>query len=150
MKYLPLLALLFLGACNLSETSPKSTGGASDSAMRAAMNDTANYTTIEWLDSTHTVFSENIVEGQQVQLNWRFKNTGDKPLIVEDVHGTCGCTVGEKPTKPIAPGETGEIKATFNSDGQSATFEKKVSVTANTKPSQSHELIFSGHIVKKA
>ena len=49
-----------------------------------------------------------------VTYSFEFKNVGDKPLVVENASASCGCTVPEKPEKPIMPGETGKIKVVFN------------------------------------
>lgn len=62
------------------------------------------------------------------------KNTGDKPLIIEDVSASCGCTTPEKPTGPIAPGQEDKITVTFKSKpGQKNEIKKTVTVTANTE-----------------
>ena len=37
---------------------------------------------------------------------FKFTNTGNEPLIIEDAKGTCGCTVPTYPKEPIKPGET--------------------------------------------
>lgn len=62
-------------------------------------------------------------------------NTGDKPLIIEDVAASCGCTTPEKPTQPILPGKSDKITVTFKSKpGQVNEQIKTVTVTANTAP----------------
>ena len=43
-------------------------------------------------------------------------NTGDKPLIIEDVAASCGCTTPQKPTAPILPGKSDKITVTFKSN----------------------------------
>jgi Protein of unknown function (DUF1573) len=55
-----------------------------------------------------------IKQGVPVTFNFEFKNISDKPVVVENASASCGCTVPEKPEKPIAPGETGKIKVQFN------------------------------------
>lgn len=45
---------------------------------------------------------------------FEFTNTGDQPLVINDVKSTCGCTVPEKPEGPIGPGETGSIKVKYD------------------------------------
>ena len=63
------------------------------------------------------------------------KNTGDKPLIIEKVEASCGCTTPEKPEAPILPGKTDKIKVVFKSKpGQKGEQHKTVTVTANTDP----------------
>lgn len=61
-------------------------------------------------------------------------NTGTKPLIIEHVSASCGCTTPKKPEKPIAPGATDVIEVKFKSKpGQMNEITKTVTVTANTK-----------------
>jgi len=56
-----------------------------------------------------------VTEGEKVIYNYRFKNTGTKPLVIVEATASCGCTVPQKPEKPILPGETGFIKVVFDS-----------------------------------
>src|SRR4051812_12956393 len=64
-------------------------------------------TTIQWIDSVRNFGT--IKEGQKLALSFRFKNTGNKPLVIESVQPACGCTVADYPKKPLKPGEEGEI-----------------------------------------
>ena len=60
-------------------------------------------------------------------------NTGDKPLIIENVSASCGCTTPKKPEKPIAPGKSDRIEVIFHpKDGQLDAQEKTITVFANT------------------
>ena len=95
--------------------------------------DTANLTTIQWLDGGDKDFGK-INEGANLDVSFRFKNTGNKPLVISNVSASCGCTVPETPKKPYAPGETGVIKAAFNSAGKVGALSKQVNVFANTNP----------------
>lgn len=62
-------------------------------------------------------------------------NTGDKPLIIEDVSASCGCTTPKKPEGPIAPGESDEIEVVFKpKPSQRNEIKKTVTVVANTNP----------------
>jgi len=63
-----------------------------------------------------------------------FTNTGDKPLILESVVGSCGCTVPEYPKEPILPGESNEIKVVYKPGKQKGMQNKLVTVIANTQP----------------
>ena len=105
-------------------------------------NDSANFTSIQWLDSTYKDLGK-IKEGQVVEINYRFKNSGDKNLVIANVSASCGCTVPEKPEKPFAPGEEGVIKAKFDSKGRpKGETRKDVFVTANTNPEKLTQLSF--------
>lgn len=89
-------------------------------------------TTVQIID---TVYNFNKVkEGEIVEYNYRFKNTGDKPLVISETHASCGCTVPEKPDHPIQPGEMGFIKVKFNSDKRPGEAHKTISVTSNANP----------------
>ena len=89
-------------------------------------------TAVQLIDSVYNFGS--ITEGDKVEFSFRFKNIGKKALIVTNAHASCGCTVPEKPEKPIAAGETGLIKVIFNSKGKSGHQEKNITVESNVKP----------------
>ena len=149
MKYLLFIfsALLFFSCTSTDKPSTKE-DAARDSLNRVAMADSSNYTSLQWLDST-TQDLGKIKEGSVVEISWKFKNTGNKPLIIADARGTCRCTIADKPNQPVAPGQDGVIKARFNSQGQAANVTKTVSVDANTKPESHHSLTFTAQITKE-
>jgi len=101
------------------------------STSATSLADTSNFTTIEWIDKINQTFPK-IKEGKVLEISYRFKNTGTKPLVVQDVTASCGCTVPEKPAKPILPGEEGLIKAKFDSKGKPGPQSKTLTVLANT------------------
>lgn len=76
----------------------------------------------------------DIAEGKTVNTTFDFTNTGDVPLVITSANGSCGCTVPDWPRTPIAPGETGQIKVSFNSTGRSGKNDKTVTIEANTVP----------------
>lgn len=88
---------------------------------------------IEFEETAHNF--GKIKAGDVVTTTFKFKNTGDAPLIIQNATASCGCTVPEKPEGPIAPGETGELKVQYDSRGKSGMENKQVTVTANTQPS---------------
>lgn len=104
-------------------------------------------TTVQAVDTAYNFGT--IKEGEKVEYNFRFKNTGQKPLVITDAHASCGCTVPEKPEKPILPGETGILKVVFNSKGKSGHQEKNITVNSNANPSFP-ELKLIGEVEKAA
>jgi len=54
-------------------------------------------------------------------------NKSDKPLVIENAHATCGCTVPEYQKEPIAPGKTAKIKVQYNA-ANGGHFDKTVFV----------------------
>ena len=77
----------------------------------------------------------------RLNVEFEFTNTGTEMLIIKNVTASCGCTIPEKPEEPIAPGNTGKIKATFDSRGRAGMNQKVITVVANTKETI-HTLIF--------
>jgi phosphohistidine swiveling domain-containing protein len=65
--------------------------------------------------------------------NFSIKNTGNIPLIIQDVQPECGCTKTEWTTQPIAPGSIGNIKAVFNPAGRPGYFRKNITLFTNTE-----------------
>ncbi|MEO6733072.1 MAG: DUF1573 domain-containing protein [Ferruginibacter sp.] len=110
--------------------------------MASAVEDT---TSVQLIDSVYNFAS--VTEGEKVTFNFRFKNAGTKPLVITNASATCGCTIPEKPEKPILPGETGFIKVVFNSQGKVGHNEKYITVAANTNP-PFPQLILRGDVVK--
>ena len=143
-------ALATVTACkptpNLNQTGP------ANNALVTAPTDTKQYdtttfTTIEWIDPIEKEVG-TLLGGKETEITWRFRNSGNLPLIIEHVGATCGCTIPEKPEQPFEPGQTGTIRAKFNGSG-SGFILKQVYVTANTKPSREHTLIFKGEVIDK-
>ena len=92
----------------------------------------ADSTSVEIIDSAYNFGTAT--EGEKVNYNYRFKNIGNKPLIIVNTVASCGCTVTEKPEKPILPGETASIKVIFNSKGKVGHNNKTITVTSNANP----------------
>ena len=66
---------------------------------------------------------------------FRVTNTGKKPLVIEKVSASCGCTTPSKPEKPILPGKSDEIVVVFHpKETQLGQQNKTVTVMANTNP----------------
>lgn len=76
-----------------------------------------------------------VAEGVQVEKIYSFVNSGKRDLIITDVRGSCGCTVGKDwPRKPVPPGARGTITVGFDSQGRPGTQHKTITVVANTDP----------------
>ena len=78
---------------------------------------------------------------------FNFTNTGNEPLILSKPRSSCGCTVPAWPKEPILPGETNEIKVTYNTTKVGA-FNKTVTVYSNAKNKSAIVLRIKGKVVK--
>ena len=150
MRFIIIFAVLALAVagCNGPVKKEVKDNTPSSAMMPEEKKDTASFTTMQWIDSVKDY--GKIVEGQKLEVAFRFKNTGNKPLVIEGVHPSCGCTVADPPKEPIAPGAEGEIKGSFDSNGKNGQQHKNISVTANTKGMQTHELTFTVDVQKKS
>ena len=90
-----------------------------------------------------------IKDGAIVEHVFKFKNTGDAPLIISSATASCGCTVPEWPKEPIAAGEEGEIQVRFDSKNKPGVQNKTVTITANTYP-KINRLRIKANVTKEA
>lgn len=134
-----LIAVVLMTGCKQT-----SKNQASDMGNQAV--DPAQQTSISFTEDHHDF--GKVTDGEIVSYSYKFKNTGDKPLIISDVHASCGCTTPNWARDPIAPGQEGEIDVKFNSEGRVGMQEKLITVTANTNPVQT-ELHLFGEVVAK-
>ena len=79
--------------------------------------------------STHDFGS--ITQGDVVEKMFKFKNTGNQPLIITNIQTSCGCTTPVWPRDPIMPGGSGEIKVGFNSAGKMNKQTKTLPILSN-------------------
>ena len=110
-------------------------------------NTTAQFTdstTVQLIDSAYNFGS--VTDGDKVEYSYRFRNSGNHPLIIASAIASCGCTVPEKPEEPIKPGETGFLKVVFNSKGRVGEVHKTITVTSNAYP-KFPELELTGNVV---
>ena len=90
-----------------------------------------------------------IFKGEKVEHIYKFENQGKDVLKIEKVNTSCGCTAAILSNKIIQPGETGEIKATFNSGSYSGRVRKNITVFSNDSNSPQYRLTFAGEIIEE-
>jgi hypothetical protein len=148
--WLVAMVVLLFPACQLTDYSERQGDAPNPGDIRVPASgyaelDPEDMPAITFDSTTHNMGL--IPQGTMVEKTFRFTNTGGSDLLITDVRGTCGCTVGKEwPRKPLKPGEAGEILVTFNSEGRSGKQEKTVSVVANTTPPTSI-LTLTGEVV---
>jgi hypothetical protein len=59
--------------------------------------------------------------------SFEITNTSNKPLVIENAHATCGCTVPEYQKDPILPGKSTKVKVQYNA-ANGGQFDKTVFV----------------------
>jgi Protein of unknown function (DUF1573) len=151
-----LLALTYMGCQDDAGKSGKQieeikTDGKISSIIRNPINVDG---TVDTVNVAKMVFEEPIFEfgevdeGAVIKHEFKFVNTGKVPLIIQNCHSTCGCTVAEWPRDLVEPGESGVIKAEFDTKGKFDFQEKPIIITANTIPSVT-KVYLKGNVNKK-
>jgi hypothetical protein len=75
-------------------------------------------------------------EDQSVVARFKFTNTGTKPIKIQSVMTSCGCTTAALSKTDYAPGESGEIAANFVPGGRTGRQDKRIMVTTSAAPGQ--------------
>lgn len=76
-----------------------------------------------------------VPEGPLAECDFEFKNVGKEPIIIQEAHGSCGCTVPKWPQEPILPGKKGVIHVAYNSAGRPGPINKTVTINSNAQQS---------------
>ena len=98
-----------------------------DESLTEAQNEGAKIT---FENTTHNF--GDVSQGDKVTHAFKFKNSGDQPLIISNVLATCGCTATKWTKEPVKPGESGQITVEFDSSGRSGKQNKVVTIISNT------------------
>ena len=111
-----------------------------------AQNNDANKPEMTFEKTTYDFGSFN-ASGGPVTCVFKITKTGKGLLVIHQAIATCGCTTPIYPKEPIKPGESGEIKVTYNGKGRRAgEFEKSITIRTNTK-AQIHRLKIKGSMI---
>ncbi len=130
LVFLSFIAGLLFTACNNDNPANKIKEENLEKAQekRAEMN---KFPTMEF--ETREVDFGTHHEGEILDTVFKFKNTGEVPLVITNVKTSCGCTTPYWPKKPIKPGESEEIKVRFNTNHKPGKQTKTITIHANTK-----------------
>ena len=116
-----LVAFLLL-SCNSGKSSNGITADSGDSKVLAD---------ISFKEFEHEFGKVN--EGEKVACVFSFLNKGPGNLVIASASTTCGCTVSRYDTKPILPGEGGNLEVVFDTSGRNGMQTKTISVKSNSK-----------------
>jgi hypothetical protein len=154
LKTINYTLLLIATAFTLNSCEDKKTTSVSDTAIVATPvnGDTSMkpapmaLTKLEFLESSFDF--GKIDEGKKVEHVFKFKNTGENPLVLQDARASCGCTIPEYTKDTIAPGSEGQMKVIYDSANKEGQINKTVTVTANTEPATT-DIKIAAFVVKK-
>ncbi len=78
--------------------------------------------------------------------NFKYENKGKAPIKIKSVHSSCGCTVASSRKDEVAPGEKGEVTATFHIGGRTGVQEKGITVETDDPAHPAMNLILKAVI----
>jgi hypothetical protein len=106
----------------------------------------ANTSTVVW--KSETIEVGEIPQGTPKTIEFSFKNTGNKSVLITNVKPACGCTAADYTKEAVAPGKMGYVKATYNAAAAGA-FTKTITVTTNAEETPK-VLTFKGTVIAKS
>ena len=106
----------------------------------------ANASSVVW--KSETVEVGEIPQGTPKTIEFSFKNTGNKSVLITNVKPACGCTAADYTKEAVAPGKMGYVKATYNAAAAGA-FTKTITVTTNAEETPK-VLTFKGTVIAKS
>lgn len=89
-----------------------------------------------------------VYEGEQLEHVYKISNPGTLPLIISDYSVACSCTKAYLPEKPILPGESFDLKVTFDTNGKYYFQDREIYLKANTQK-ETHKLRFKVNVIPK-
>lgn len=89
-----------------------------------------------------------INEGQVVEYEFIFKNSGNNDLLIHKIKPSCGCTTIEPNEKVLKPGKTSSLKASFKTSGFSGRQSKSITVITNDPKMPVVVLRLGGNVIK--
>ncbi|NLC71842.1 MAG: DUF1573 domain-containing protein [Desulfuromonadaceae bacterium] len=87
-----------------------------------------------------------VFSGEKVVHVFKFRNSGNAPLLIERVRQSCGCTATVLSSTSLETGATGEIQSTFNSTGFSGEVVKTIYLYSNAADSPVVQLYLRGTV----
>lgn len=135
MKKTILLASLFIAftAATQAQTEKTAAPATAPAAAVAPAAENPNQAEFKFDKEEHNFGT--IKQGDKVEYDFTFVNTGKEPLVITDAHGSCGCTVPTWPKEPVKKGDKGTIHVVFNSAGKMGMQDKTVTINSNAKAS---------------
>jgi hypothetical protein len=89
----------------------------------------------------------DIKQNQPVSVEYKFTNESDEPILITHVKPSCSCSVSEYTKTPIAKGQQGIIKATYDAKSEGAFF--KTFMLLTSKSTSPNVLVMNGNVVEE-
>ena len=107
----------------------------------------ADVPAIKFEKTTHD-YGRIAEEVGQAVCEFEFTNTGTKPLIINRVAASCGCTTPKYTKEPILPGKKGVITVAYTTTNRVGSFSKTIRVFSNAQDG-AEVLMIKGEVLPK-
>ena len=134
---LAMLVVLGVTTSNAQETSKK---------VKATSAKLAKVNGAGMVFVTETIDYGTVAHNSDGKREFIFTNNGNKPLIITNTQGSCGCTVPTSPKEPILPGAKAVIGVKYATDRIGA-FTKTVTVSSNAEGMPTKVLTIKGTVL---
>jgi hypothetical protein len=91
----------------------------------------------------------DIIQDSVITTIFVITNEGSDLLKIDTVWASCGCTAVMPAKKELKPGESTDLKVTFNSKGRSGRQRKTINVETNDPNNSTLKLALTGNVIKK-
>ncbi|WP_026811677.1 DUF1573 domain-containing protein [Arenibacter latericius] len=103
-------------------------------------------TTLKIIDNNRHYYP--ILQGQELNVVYVVKNTGNSPFILSDIITSCGCIAAKKSSiKTIPPGGEGRLLLTYNSNKNIGYVQHHIAIYGNLAHTDKIELVFDLNVV---
>ncbi len=127
-KFLILFVIPFLGLMQLNAQT-QSAAPAAPAPQAAPVNPDAPIAKWDKIVNDFGEIAQNIPKTAEFTLT----NNGKEPLVITSAQASCGCTNLEYSKKPILPGKSSTVSATYNAAAP-GNFIKTITVKTNADP----------------
>ncbi|MEW5981641.1 MAG: DUF1573 domain-containing protein [Acidobacteriota bacterium] len=87
-----------------------------------------------------------VVEGQRVEREFAFKNTGEELLVVERLVADCACTAALPSAGHLRPGESAAIRVAVDTRDMAGAIQKRVTVECNDPEQRTVTLVVAAMV----
>lgn len=103
-------------------------------------------TTVYVEDSIRHYFP--IRQGEQLNILYKIENTGEAPLIIQDIHTSCGCIILDQDAKRLVPPDgSSYLHMSYNSQKNVGEVVHTIRIYGNIEPNGMKELSFIVNVV---
>ncbi|MBS1544093.1 MAG: DUF1573 domain-containing protein [Bacteroidetes bacterium] len=103
---------------------------------------------ITWEKASHDF--GDMIQGEKQEYTFKFRNTGNAPLIITNVQVTCGCTTPKGWTRdPVNPGQSSELTIAFNSIGKYGRQNKVITIVSNAVNPEGRQISFTANVLER-